>query len=268
MLVNFRASDNTQLNYLDHGQGPVIVFQHGFGMDHQQVVDTWPDFRNIRLICLDTRGHGLSELGRKSSLSLTRAVSDLVELIDHLGESPVAIGGTSLGAALIMQLSTQITTSHLVLSRPAFGINGDTHNFSVFRILQRIVHERPRSEWLQTLEQTTEFRVLATSAPRNQETYRRLLNHPRVEDLMDWMRALNREALSIETSEISQYQGRVDVIGQAHDALHPLQLALDLASYYPNARVHQIASGFASDDEYQESVRRTFYQIFARYDNL
>ena len=83
---------------------------------------------------------------------------------------------------------------------------------------------------------------------------------------MAWMKALDRKALSIETSEIRQYQGRVDVIGQSHDELHPLQLALDLASYYPNARLHQITSGFASDDEYQESVRHTLNKIFARYD--
>ena len=68
MLLTFRASDNTQLNYLDHGQGRLVIFQHGFGMDHQQVVDTWPNFRNIRLICLDTRGHGLSDLGPKNPL--------------------------------------------------------------------------------------------------------------------------------------------------------------------------------------------------------
>ncbi len=167
-----------------------------------------------------------------------------------------------------MQLSAQIATSHLVLLHPAFGIDGDTPNFEVFRVLQRIVQERPRSKWLQTLKQTKEFQVLAMSAPRNQENYRRLLNHPRLEDLMDWMRAMDQEALSIERSDICQYQGRVDVIGQSHDAFHPLQLALDLASLYPNATVHEIAPGHSSDDEYRESVRHTLYEIFEDYDYL
>ena len=51
MLLKFRASDNTQLNYLDLRARLVdlIIFQHGFSMDHQQVVDTWLNFRNIRL---------------------------------------------------------------------------------------------------------------------------------------------------------------------------------------------------------------------------
>ena len=86
MLVSFRASDNTRLNHLDHEQGRLVIFQHGFRMGHQQVTDTWPHFHNIRLICLDTRGHGLSDLEPKSTLSFTRAVTDLVELIDHLDE--------------------------------------------------------------------------------------------------------------------------------------------------------------------------------------
>ena len=182
-------------------------------MGHQQVIDTWPHFRNIRLICLDTRRHRLSDLEPKFTLSFTRAVTDLVELIDHLDEKPVAFGGTSLGATLVMQLCPHIATSHLVLLHPAFGIDGDTPNFEVFRVLKRIVQERPRSKWLQTLKQTQKFQVLAMSAPRNQETYRRLLNHPRLEHLMNWMRAMDQEALSIERSDICQYQGRVDVIG-------------------------------------------------------
>ena len=131
---------------------------------------------NIRLVCLDTRGHGLSELGPESTLSFTRAVTDLVELIDHLDESPVAVGGTSLGAALVMQLKRNCDIP-LVLSRPAFGIDGDTHNFEVFRVLQRIIQESrgPNgSRHSNRLKNSGPCNV----SPRNQETYRRLLNHP------------------------------------------------------------------------------------------
>ena len=60
-------------------------------------------------------------LGR-ITLSFTRAVTDFVELIDHLDESPVAVGGTSLGAALVMQLSKQIATSTSFCRVPRLGL--------------------------------------------------------------------------------------------------------------------------------------------------
>ena len=53
MLSRFKASDQTQLNYYDSGQGRLMLFQHGFTMDHQ-VLEIWPALPGVRLVCLDT----------------------------------------------------------------------------------------------------------------------------------------------------------------------------------------------------------------------
>ena len=155
MLFKFKASDNTQLT--GSRAGRLIMFQHGFGMDHQQVVDTWPNFRNIRLICLDTRGHGRSERGPESTLTFTRAVTDLVELIDHMVRVLWLLVGRLWGQP---GHATQHANCdiHLVLSRPAFGIDGDTITSRCFVCFN--CSEKSRSEWLKTLEQTKEFRAL------------------------------------------------------------------------------------------------------------
>ena len=93
MLKPFRASDGTLLQYFDHGHGRLVIFQHGFAMDHRQILETWPDLQDSRLVCLETRAHGFSELGPRQELSFQRAVMDLHELIDHLGEDPQIMGG-------------------------------------------------------------------------------------------------------------------------------------------------------------------------------
>ena len=48
MLKQFEASDQTKLSYYDSGQGRLVLFQHGFSMDHRQVIEIWPDLDNIR----------------------------------------------------------------------------------------------------------------------------------------------------------------------------------------------------------------------------
>ncbi|MGA1002425.1 MAG: hypothetical protein ACO3R4_07260, partial [Litorivicinaceae bacterium] len=107
------------------------------------------------------------------------------------------------------------------------------------------------------------FQALKATAPRNQETYQRLLDHPRLNDLMIWMDALESEALTLSASDLQQFKGRIDVIGQHQDALHPMHLAQHLATLYPNAKLHEIAPGFASETEYQESLRRTLAEILS-----
>ena len=263
MLKPFRASDGTLRHYFDHGHGRLVIFQHGFSMDHRQILETWPDLQDLRLICLETRGHGLSELGPNQELLFQRTVMDLHELIDHLGERPQIMGGTSLGAALVMELSQQIAIPHLVLSRPAFAVDQDTEHFAIFRALQTIIRNRPEPQWLNALLDEPSFQALETTAPRNQETYQRLLDHPRLNDLMIWMDALESRALTLSPTNLQQFEGRIDVIGQHQDALHPMHLAQHLAELYPNARLHQIASGFASEAEYQDSLRRTLTGILS-----
>ena len=263
MLKPFRASDGTLLHYFEHGHGRLVVFQHGFAMDHRQILETWPDLQDSRLVVLETRGHGFSELGPSQELSFQRAVMDLHEFIDHLGEDPQMMGGTSLGAALVMELSQQITIPHLVLSRPAFGVDQNTDHFAVFRALQTIIRTKPQSQWLTELMDEPHFQALKVTAPRNQETYQRLLDHPRLNDLMIWMDALESGALTLSASDLQQFKGRIDVIGQHQDELHPMHLAQQLATLYPNARLYEIASGFASETEYQESLRSTLAEILS-----
>lgn len=92
----FRSSDGVRLHYLEAGQGPVIVFVPGWTMP----AEIWaPQFRHFaksyRVIALDPRGQGRSEIAREGYVAERRA-RDLAELIDRIGE-PVVLVGWSLG---------------------------------------------------------------------------------------------------------------------------------------------------------------------------
>jgi len=261
MLRQFRASDQVELTYYDSGHGRLVLFQHGFAMDHRQILEVWPELQNTRLVSLDTRGHGLSHLGEPTTLSFQRAVQDIRELITYLGEVPTIIGGISLGAALTMELSRDFEIAHLIVARPAFSADGDTSHFDVFRALQHILRTEPQDRWALCLEQQPEFQALKSIAPRNQDTYRRLLEHPRLEDLMIWMDALETESLTLTPAELSQLKCKADVIAQQDDALHPANLAETFAELIPKARIHFVESGSSSDEAYRESMQKTLNAV-------
>ena len=261
MLAELKVSDGTNLSYLDQGHGPLALFQHGFGMDWQQIHEIWPAQLGIRLICLNLRGHGDSETGSLEDLSFARAVKDILELIVHLGEEPKILGGISLGAALAMELTQYLSFSHLIISRPAFDVEGNTSNFDVFRALQRIMRDKPQNLWLTQLEHEACFQALANSAPRNQETYRRLLEHPRLSELMVWMNALEVDAMTINNKTLKHLKPRTDIIEQTYDALHPFTLARKYRDLIPNSNLHTVASGKESESKYQESMRTILHDI-------
>ena len=261
MLKQFEASDQTKLSYYDSGQGRLVLFQHGFSMDHRQVIEIWPNLDNIRLICLDVRGHGFTELATPDTLTLQHTVQDLLALFEHLGQTPTVMGGISLGAAITMELTKYLGIEQLIVCRPAFAPDSDTSHFDVFRRLRDIMQSEPQDQWAESLEQQPEFQSLAETAPRNQETYRRLLEHPRLEELMIWMDAPETEVMTITGPELGQLSCRADIIGQEQDALHPAQLARSLSRQIPHARLHYVASGVSSDDAYRASMQSTLTKI-------
>ena len=238
-----------------------MLFQHGFSMDHRQVTEIWPSLDDIRLICLDVRGHGFTEVATPDTLTPQHTVQDLLALFEHLGQTPTIVGGISLGAAITMELTKYLEIEQLIVCRPAFAPDSDTSHFDVFRRVRDIMQSQPQDQWAESLEQQPEFQSLAETAPRNQETYRQLLEHPRLQELTIWMDALETEMMTITGSELGQLSCRADIIGQEQDALHPAHLARSLSRQIPHATLHYVASGVSSDDAYRASMQSTLKRI-------
>ena len=86
-----------QIDYTDSGgDGPVVVFSHGFLMDRtmfdQQVTAFTPQYR---VITWDQRGHG----GTRAAGTFTYwdSAADVLALLDHLGVQRAVLAGMSQG---------------------------------------------------------------------------------------------------------------------------------------------------------------------------
>jgi Alpha/beta hydrolase family len=95
MLV--AAANGIQIGYTDSGgQGAVVVFSHGFLLDHtmfgRQVTALAPQYR---VITWDQRGHG----GTRATGPFTYwdSAADLLGLLDQLGVERAVLGGMSQG---------------------------------------------------------------------------------------------------------------------------------------------------------------------------
>jgi pimeloyl-ACP methyl ester carboxylesterase len=100
--------DGTRLHVeVVDGDGPTIVFAHGFSLDstswHYQIKDFPPAYR---LVLYDHRGHGRSEKARRGDWSLDALARDLEAVIRaHGGPGPVAVVGHSMGGMAVLRFA-------------------------------------------------------------------------------------------------------------------------------------------------------------------
>ncbi len=85
-----------EIQYADKGQGPAVLFLHGFplslGMwDAQEALAD-----RYRIVRFDARGHGGSGVG-DSALTMDRIAEDAAVLIERLRLGPVVLAGCSMG---------------------------------------------------------------------------------------------------------------------------------------------------------------------------
>lgn len=126
-MDSFVASDGVRLAYAIDDftnpwrKAPVLLLLHA-AMGSMRRYYAWvpPLARHYRVVRLDLRGHGASEIPPpEPALTLARLVADVAELLDHLDVASAHIVGNSAGGYLGQQLA--MTQGERVRSLMLFG---------------------------------------------------------------------------------------------------------------------------------------------------
>jgi len=102
------SHDGTRLHVEELGQGPCLVFAHGFSLTQ----DSWHYQRRdlperFRCVFYDQRGHGRSGRPRKHDYSLQALAGDLKAVLDWTGEDRVVVVAHSMGGIASLQFAEQ-----------------------------------------------------------------------------------------------------------------------------------------------------------------
>ena len=102
------SHDGTRLHVEELGQGPCLVFAHGFSLTQ----DAWHYQRRdlaerYRCVFYDQRGHGRSGRPRKHDYSLQALAGDLKAVLDWTGEDRVVVVAHSMGGIASLQFAEQ-----------------------------------------------------------------------------------------------------------------------------------------------------------------
>ena len=100
----FIADDGESIDLRISGDGPPLIFLHGWTVDHR----AWNPFvaplaATHRVYWWNARGHGPHALRTASVVDVQRMARDLANLIDHYGLEDAVVVGHSMGALTLWQ---------------------------------------------------------------------------------------------------------------------------------------------------------------------
>jgi pimeloyl-ACP methyl ester carboxylesterase len=104
----FAAIDGQRVHYSDSGgDGPAVVFSHGFFMDHEmfapQIEELRPTYRSLSV---DARGFGLTESDGRP-FTYWDLASDLIGVLDAVGIPQAVFVGLSQGGFTTLRVALQ-----------------------------------------------------------------------------------------------------------------------------------------------------------------
>lgn len=158
---------DTRLHIVERGQGyPLIVLHGGPGLDHTTFGDYLdPLGDEYRLILVDQRSQGRSDLSDPATWTLAQMARDVVDLAANLGLGEYALLGHSYGALVALQNAVDfpgaaaktIISSGFPSARYLEWVGENLEKFEPVDLRQQVADSWEREATVETAEQVTEL---------------------------------------------------------------------------------------------------------------
>ncbi len=246
-------------NYLDEGEGPALVFQHGLGADMTQVaVLLSGQIGPRRLLCMECLNHGDSTLTDDPvHLSLPAFAADLEAFVDAQALEGAVIGGLSMGAAISLRLALAQpgAFSGLILLRPAWLADPAPAHLRPLLEIADFLEAYGPWEGRELYPRSASFQeVYAVSPAAAQALISQFdTTHPLEKALL--LRGIVNSAPFSALDALAAIPVPVLVMASDADPIHPLALGQALADLLPQAIFRQVPSKYTNEAAHNAAVR-------------
>ncbi|HKJ47684.1 MAG TPA: alpha/beta hydrolase, partial [Christiangramia sp.] len=131
MICKAELDNGISLEYLDQGEGEVILLLHGLGSTKADWDLQKESFsKEFRVIAPDIRGHGnSSKPEEKEAYGVTKCAEDMKLLLDKLNIAKCMVVGFSMGGAVAFEMAISysglISKMVIVNTAPDFNALGE-----------------------------------------------------------------------------------------------------------------------------------------------
>ncbi len=249
--------DGIALRYVEAGEGPAVLFQHGLGGEAGQVAEVYPDDPPTRRLTLECRAHGGSQAGPLARLSIAAFTDDVAALAAVRGVDHAVMGGISMGAAIALRMAVTRPdlVKALVLARPAWMFAPAPDNMAAFGLVADLLRRHALPIAREIFEQSEVAQRLARDAPSNLASLRNAFAGHDPATRAALLGSIWRDGPGVTESEARNIAVPTLVIGTTEDTIHPLYFAEALAETIPGAAFLRITSKSVDPERHNAEFR-------------
>jgi len=250
--------DDAELCVFDSGEGQPVVFQHGLGGDEVQVAQAFPDGSGRwRRVTVECRGHGGSSLGTRRDFSIAMFANDVLAAADRQGIRHFVAGGISMGAAIALHLARYFPdrVTGLILVRPAWTFTAAPMNMAPIREIAALIQSNSLDRARDMFANSETARCLSVEAPDNFASLLGYFDRQNAVRFAGVLAGIAADGPAVSPADAAALSLPALVIGNARDAIHPLDSARLLAATIPHARFVEVTAKAADKARYMAETR-------------
>jgi len=240
----FTTEDGCSLAYKISGDGAPVLWQHGLGADRKQPAEVFPATPGIKRITLECRGHGESELGDCTRLSIAQFADDAVQLFNHLHIDKLVLGGISLGAAISLRLAATVPSrvKALILARPAWVDHAAPTTMKPYLSIADLLRMFGPEEGLRRYERSDIRAEVQSISPDNAASLRSFFSRKGEESTIELLSRIPKDGPGLSASDIAMIAVPTAVIANGEEYIHPIRYAEQLRNLIAGSSLQIITS--------------------------
>ena len=251
--------DGIRFRYRDVGMGLPFVFQHGLGGSLDQPFSLFIPPDGIRMIAMDSRGHGQTEpLGPVNDISLARFADDVCGLFDYLHVAQAVVGGISMGAAVALNLTLRFPerVKGLVLSRPAWLDTANPRNAAWFGEIARLIREYGPHQGKQRFRDSVMYQEILAESTDVAQSMLNQFDSQRAEETAIILDRLRGDTPCQALDELARIKVPTLVLANQQDPVHPFEYGKILAQAIPGAQFAELTPKSQSLERHQADIQQ------------
>ncbi|MFM9950556.1 MAG: alpha/beta fold hydrolase [Saprospiraceae bacterium] len=252
------------LNFIAEGVGIPLVFQHGLGGNLDVAKNMLSGLENVRLVCMDARGHGQTLFDETTLPSFNRYADDVIRVLDHLDIEKTVMGGISMGAGITLNLAVRYPERllGLILVRPAWLGKPSPPSLDTLAELAQYV---PQSDGLDAYKATESYKMLEAEHPGVAVS---ILGQFTREQSAHTATVLTRMIEDVPVPNLAGLSA-IDlpclILASDQDPLHPFHFGEVLREAIANAELRPVISRYVDDARHNVEVKEQVASFFAQY---
>lgn len=250
---------NSVIHYEVSGEGSCFVFLPGLGKNVKQSFDYVPKSSGVKLVTMELRGNGSSDLGSLDDFTFDTMAKDVLTLMDELKIKKACVSGVSIGAGAAVNFAIRFPSrlTGLVLIRPAWvnhPVNDDVAR--LYRKLADIIEACPAISIAQAIfTQTEEYQKLRREAPAAAFSMLEHFSEPNILHSYPKYRKLSWLMPFQTLEQLHTIKVPTLTVVTKKDPIHPYQYGELYAAHIPNAQICEVIEKGDNEKLHNEQIK-------------